>query len=96
MEKLPVEKQKSETSSQMNNLSTKPGEPTGRKAPYCYDFQLGICTKTKCDLAHEINYEATQKAKKLKVLVVLRRNKMLEVLVVASKVITRILSDLLV
>lgn len=65
MGRLPLNKQVLKQSSQINSLTTTSGTAgKGSKITYCYDFQIGKCKKVACKFAHEINAEATERARK--------------------------------
>lgn len=64
MGRLPINKQMLQQSSLINSLTDNPGvDGKGNKVTYCYDFQLGKCNKKECKFTHEINAEATVRAK---------------------------------
>jgi hypothetical protein len=64
MKLLPIEKQKLSGSNSINAITAgkSPGGG-GSKRQYCYPFQLNKCVNKGCRFLHEIDPEATERAK---------------------------------
>lgn len=64
MKLLPIEKQRLSGHNSINALTSgkNPGGSCNKKQ-FCYPYQLGKCTNKKCRYLHEIDSEATDRAK---------------------------------